>query len=52
MCIPSWLGLYCKKLEACSKSKIEMGNDCHYDTVISLLALSANDESIIKLILK
>ena len=34
VCLPNWLGLYCHKLESCSTSNIEMGNDNHYDIII------------------
>ena len=37
---PTWLRKYCNILEQCKAQKMVMGNDEHYDSIISLLSVS------------
>ena len=40
---PTWLRKYCGILEQCKIQKMVMGNDEHYDSIISLLSVSVQD---------
>ena len=37
---PNWLRKYCTKLDECKRQKMVLGNDEHFDSIISLLSVS------------
>lgn len=42
-CFPVWLRMYREKIEFCKRQEYQMGNDDHYDIIISLISLSVKD---------
>jgi len=43
MCFPVWLYSYCQKIDQCKAQRIMMGNDDHFDAIISLVSVSVKD---------